>query len=132
MWIRGRGLALRGDVVRATHQDRGQALPRIGPWGVGSTLLWGSGAWGANLGFDHSGAQNRVPETDRATAAYTLWNLAGTYRMKAGAASLLWFARLDNITNQLAYSASSVLTTTAFPKAPLPGRSLKVGLQASF
>lgn len=26
----------------------------------------------------------------------------------------------------------SVLTTTAFPKSPLPGRSLKVGLQASF
>jgi iron complex outermembrane receptor protein len=125
-------LALRGDVVRATNQDSGQALPRIAPWRVGSTLLWGSGPWGANLGFDHSGAQSRVPATDRATAAYTLWNLAGTYRMRADAASLLWFARLDNLTNQLAYSATSVLTTTAFPKAPMPGRSLKVGLQASF
>ena len=125
-------LALRGDLVRATNQDSGQALPRIAPWRIGSTLLWGSGPWGANLGFDHSGAQNRVPVTDRATDAYTLWNLAGTYRMRAGAASLLWFARLDNLTNQLAYSASSVLTTTAFPKAPMPGRSLKVGLQASF
>ena len=125
-------LALRGDVVRATNQDNGQALPRIAPWRVGSTLLWGRGPWGANLGFDHSGAQSRVPATDRATAAYTLWNLAGTYRMRAGAASLLWFARLDNLTNQLAYSASSVLTTTAFPKAPMPGRSLKVGMQASF
>ena len=125
-------LALRGDLVRATNQDSGQALPRIAPWRVGSTLLWGSGAWGANFGFDHSGAQTRVPATDRATDAYTLWNLAGTYRMRAGAASLLWFARLDNLTNQLAYSASSVLTTTAFQKAPMPGRSLKVGLQASF
>ncbi len=125
-------LALRGDVVRATNQDSGQALPRIAPWRIGSTLLWGRGPWGTNLGFDHSGAQQRVPVTDRATAAYTLWNLGGTYRTRAGAASLLWFARLDNITNQLAYSASSVLTTTAFPKAPLPGRSLKVGLQASF
>jgi iron complex outermembrane receptor protein len=125
-------LALRGDVVRATNQDSGQALPRIAPWRVGSTLLWGRGAWGTNFGFDHSGAQTRVPATDRATQAYTLWNLAGTYRMRAGAASLLWFARLDNLTNQLAYSASSVLTTTAFPKAPMPGRSLKVGLQASF
>ncbi len=125
-------LALRGDMVRATNLDNGGALPRIAPWRVGSTLLWGSGPWGANLGFDHSGAQNRVPVSDRATDAYTLWNLAGTYRMRAGAASLLWFTRLDNITNQLAYSASSVLTTTAFPKAPMPGRSLKVGLQASF
>ena len=125
-------LALRGDLVRATNQDSGQALPRIAPWRIGSTLLWGSGPWGANLGFDHSGAQHRVPVTDRATDAYTLWHLAGTYRMRAGAASLLWFARLDNLTNQRAFSASSVLTTTAFPKAPMPGRSLKVGLQASF
>ncbi len=125
-------LALRGDMVRATNLDSGQALPRIAPWRVGSTLLWGNGPWGANLGFDHSGAQHRVPVTDRATSAYTLWNLGGTYRTRAGAASLLWFARLDNITNQLAYSAASVLTTTAFPKAPMPGRSVKLGLQASF
>ncbi len=125
-------LALRGDVVRATNLDSGEALPRIAPWRVGSTLKWSGGPWGANLGFDHSGAQNRVPVTDRATDAYTLWNLAGTYRTRVDGASLLWFARLDNITNQLAYSASSVLTTTAFPKAPMPGRSLKVGLQASF
>jgi iron complex outermembrane receptor protein len=55
------------------------------------------------------------------------------YRAKTGPASVLYYARLDNITNKLAYSATSVLTTTAFPAAPpLPGRSLKVGLQASF
>jgi iron complex outermembrane receptor protein len=53
--------------------------------------------------------------------------------MKTGPASLLLYARLDNITNRLAYSSTSVLTTTAFPNAPpLPGRSLKLGLQASF
>jgi iron complex outermembrane receptor protein len=36
------------------------------------------------------------------------------------------------LTNALAYSATSVLTTTVFPKAPLPGRSLKVGLRLAF
>lgn len=125
-------LALRGDLVRATNQSSGAALPRIAPWRLGASLIWGSGPWGANLGADHAAAQDRVPEGDRATAAYTLWNLAGTYRVNAGPASLLWYARLDNLTDTLAYSASSVLTTTAFPKAPLPGRSLKLGLQASF
>jgi hypothetical protein len=34
---------------------------------------------------------------------------------------MLWYARLDNLSNQLAYSATSILTTTAYPKAPLPG-----------
>ena len=77
-------------------------------------------------------AQTRVPASDRATAAYTLWSASASYRVKTGPATLLWFARWDNITNKLAYSASSVLTTTAFGKAPLPGRSLKLGLQASF
>jgi iron complex outermembrane receptor protein len=52
--------------------------------------------------------------------------------MKAGPASLLWFARLDNMGDALAYSATSMLTQTAPGKAPLPGRSMKVGLQASF
>lgn len=126
-------LNLRADVVRATNLSTGQALPRIAPMRVGATLAWGSGPWGARLGADHSFAQNRVPDMgQRATDAYTLWNAAVTYKMKQGAANLLWYARVDNLTDKLAYSAASVLTTTAFPKAPLPGRSLKVGLQVNF
>ncbi len=126
-------LELRGDLVRATNLSSGQPLPRIAPMRLGATLVWAQGPWGARAGFDYSAAQHRVPLVgQRATEAYTLWNAAVTYRMKAGAANLLWYARLDNITNQLAYSATSILTTTAFPKAPLPGRSFKLGLQASF
>jgi iron complex outermembrane receptor protein len=126
-------LALRGDIVRAVNLNNGQPLPRIAPWRVGASLLWASGPWGANLGFDHHAAQKRVPVASVGeTGAYTLWNAAATYRVKAGPASLLWYARLDNLTDRLAYSAASVLTSTAFPKAPLPGRSLKLGLQASF
>lgn len=124
---------LRADVVNATNVSTGQALPRIAPMRVGATVVWGSGPWGARLGADHALAQNRVPDVgQRATDAYTLWHAAVTYKMKQGGADLLWYARLDNITDKLAYSATSVLTTTAFPKAPLPGRSLKVGLQVNF
>lgn len=126
-------LALRGDIVRATNLTSGRPLPRIAPWRVGASLLWARGPWGASAGFDHNAAQKRVPAAPTGeTGAYTLWNAAATYRVKAGAASLLWYARLDNLTDKLAYSATSVLTSTAFPKAPLPGRSLKVGVQASF
>ena len=125
-------LALRADVVRATNLNNGQPLPRIAPMRLGATLTWARGPWGSSLGFDHAMAQNRVAAGQRATPAYTLWNLVASYRMKAGPTSLLWYAKVDNLTDQLAYSAASVLTTTAFPKAPLPGRSLKVGLQASF
>ncbi len=126
-------LALRADVVIATNLNTGQSLSRISPVRLGATLKYASGPLGANVGFDHSGAQNRIPAGDVAAGAYTLWNAGLNYRVKAGSASLLWYARLDNITNKLAYSATSVLTTTAFPMAPpLPGRSLKIGLQAGF
>lgn len=126
-------LALRADMVKAINLTTGQPLSRIAPMRLGATLKYASGPFGANLGFDYSAQQTSVPVGDQAAAANTRFNAGLNYRMKAGASSLLWFARLDNITNKLAYSATSVLTTTAFPNAPpLPGRSLKLGLQASF
>ena len=99
---------------------------------LGATLTWAQGPWSVRGGFDHSAAQSRVPAGSRATKAYTLWNAMVSYRTRAASAQWLWYARLDNITNELAYSASSILTTTAFPKAPLPGRSLRIGVQATF
>ncbi len=125
-------LALRADLVKATNLNNGQPLPRIAPVRLGATLKYASGPFGANVGFDYSAAQKRVPVGDRETGAYTLWNAGVNYRAKTGAISTLLFARLDNLTNKLAYTATSILTSTAFPNAPLPGRSLKVGLQTTF
>lgn len=125
-------LELRGDIVRATNQATGQPLPRIAPLRAGATLVWAQGAWGAQLGFDHAARQDRVPLGERVTDAYTLWKAALTYRMKAGVSNLLWYARLDNAGNKLAYSATSILTQTAPGKSPLAGRSVKLGVQATF
>lgn len=126
-------LQWRADVVRATDLDSGQPLPRIAPARLGMTLIWGQGNIGARLGFEHALAQRRVPSTGQRQAdAYTLWHAALTYKQKTGPSQLMWYARVDNLTNQLAFSATSVLTTTAFPKSPLPGRSLKLGLQVAF
>jgi len=126
-------LEWRGDLVRATNTDTGQPLPRIAPARVGATLAYGLGPWTARLGFDHYAAQHRVPVVGaRETDAYTLWSAALSYKMKVRRANLTWYARIDNIGNTLAYSATSILTTTVFPAAPLPGRSIKVGLRATF
>ncbi len=125
-------LGLRGDLVRAENADTGEALPRIAPVRLGATLSFKQGPWSARLGFDHSAAQGRVPAGDMATGSFTLWNAGVSMRQALGRASVLWYARVDNLTNQLAYSASSILTSTAFGKAPLPGRSLKVGMRVDF
>jgi iron complex outermembrane receptor protein len=73
-----------------------------------------------------------VPAGELETGGYTLWHAGFTYRMKAGPSNLLWYARLDNAGDKLAYSATSILTQSAPGRVPLAGRSLKVGVQASF
>ena len=126
-------LALRADVVKATNSSTGQPLSRIPPLRLGATLKYASGPFAANVGLDYAAAQKSVPAGDRAAAASTRLNAGVSYRVKSGPLNSLLYARLDNITNALAYSPTSILTSTAFPNAPpLPGRNLKVGLQAGF
>lgn len=125
-------LTLRADLVRADNLSTGQPLPRIAPLRLGAALQWAQGPWGTRLGVDQYAAQDRVPDGQLATAGYTLWHAAMTYRTRAAGSQLLWYARLDNIGDALAYSSTSILTQTAPGRAPLPGRSLKAGLQLTF
>ncbi len=125
-------LALRGDLVRADNLSTGQPLPRIAPLRLGATLVHSEGPRSVRLGVDRLAAQNRVPEGQQPTAGYTLWHAGASYRTRVDRSTLLWYARLDNAGNTLAYSASSILTQSVPGRAPLPGRSLKVGLQVNF
>jgi len=126
-------LELRADVVRAQDLTNYSAMPRIAPMRVGADAVWSRHAWGARFGFMHAAAQNRVPDGDITTAGHTLWNAGLNYHTHSGPTHWLLFAKLDNLTNKLAYSSTSVLTQTLRENAPpLAGRSLKVGAQVSF
>jgi len=125
-------LQWRADRVLADNQSTGEPLPRIAPWRVGANALYRWQDWRAELGFSHAGAQRRVPAGSAATSDYTLWHAGLSYRQRADVGTLHWFARLNNLTNVLAYSASSVLTSTVPGRVPLPGRSLKLGVQWQF
>ncbi len=127
-------LELRADVVRAKDLTHHSDLPRIAPMRLGADVLWSLNAWGARFGFMHATAQNRVPNGSVATAGHTLWHAGVNYHAHvSGPTHWLLFAKLDNITDKLAYSSTSVLTQTMGTNAlPLAGRSLKVGVQVSF
>jgi iron complex outermembrane receptor protein len=127
-------LELRADVVRAKDLTHNSYLPRIAPMRVGADAVWSRDAWGARFGFMHAAAQNRVPESGVTTAGHTLWHAAVNYHAHTyGPTHWLLFAKLDNITNKLAYASTSVLTQTLGTNAPpIAGRSLKVGAQVSF
>ena len=125
-------LALKADSVRAQNLSTHEPLPRISPFRWGASLIHSSGPWSARLGFDWHAAQLRVPVGSVSTEAYTLWHGHLNYKQNVSGTTLNWFARLDNLSNQWAYSATSILTSTAPGKSPLPGRSLKLGVVASF
>ena len=122
----------RADQVQADNLSTGEPLPRIAPWRVGLSGVYRFDAWQARLGFDHAGAQRRVPADSLGTDSYTLWHASLNYRQKLAMGTLNWFARLDNLTNTLAYSPTSILTSTVPGRVPLPGRSLKLGVQWQF
>jgi iron complex outermembrane recepter protein len=130
-------LELRADMVRAQDLTHNTPLPRIAPMRLGGDAVWTRSAWGARLGFQHAAAQNRTPDNGASpgvtTAANTLWHAGLNYHTHNGLTHWLLFAKLDNITNKLAYSSTAVLTQTMGNNAPpLAGRSLKVGAQVSF
>ena len=125
-------LGLRADVVKAENTSTGQPLPRIAPARLGASLAWAQGPWNAKLDAKHVMAQNDVPAGELSVGAYNLVNASIGYHQALQSANLLWFAKLDNLGDTLAYSASSILTQTAPGKAPLPGRSLTLGVQVKF
>ena len=133
LWARdGWTLGLDGklDYTRATNLDTGEALPRVAPLRTLMGLNVGSGPWGARLEVESAARQNRVPSTDVATEGYTIVNASLSRHFAVGSTDALWFLKLGNLGDKLAYSASTVQTVRDL--SPLPGRSIKTGVRVSF
>ena len=57
-------------------------------------------------------------------------NLSLTRRFDIGASDGLWFVKVGNVGDRLAYSAATMQTVREL--SPLPGRSVKTGIRLSF
>jgi len=118
--------------VEATNTATSEPLPRIAPQRVGLDGTVTQKFLKLSLGADRSAAQNRVAANQPITSGYTLWTAGLSYDQKTTEGRALWFAKLRNAGNALAYPATSILTQTAPGRVPLPGRSLQLGVQVSF
>ena len=118
------------DMTRGTNLSTGEALPRIAPWRLKLGLDAARGPWTVRIEADHAARQNRVPDTDRATASYTLVNLSLSQRISVNQADAIWFVKLTNLGNERAYSASTIQTIRGL--SPLPGRAVELGLRVTF
>ncbi|AOY92023.1 TonB-dependent receptor [Cupriavidus sp. USMAA2-4] len=126
----GDSLDLEGrvDLVRGKNRDTGEPLPRLAPLRLGGALIYGAGPWNARVDVTYAARQTRVPANDTPTEAYTLLGLALSYKFKLAGTQTLVYLRGDNLTNQDARNATSLLRDIA----PLAGRSVKVGLRTTF
>ena len=125
-------LELNADFTHATDLTHAEPLPRIAPLRLRGALQWSSGPWGARLDIDHAARQSRVPADDvlGETTSNTRANLSLSYRTTTPAGNALFFLRITNLTDRLAYNASSIDTIRNL--APLPGRGFKAGVQLAF
>lgn len=120
-------LRLMADTVRGELRDGGN-LPRIAPgrWGIG--YGWSRGAWRASASALRHRGQDRVAAFETATPGHTLVDADLAWSFMAGDTELELFAQGRNLTDREARVHTSFLKD----QAPLPGRSLGVGLRAFF
>lgn len=131
-WTPGAKLALTGqlDGVRGTNRATDEALPRLAPLRASIGVDASRGPWSGRFEWRLAARQDRVPATDTATAGYGIVKLSLARQFRFQNLDALWYLKLDNLGNKLAYSATTVATMRDL--APLAGRSLATGLQIRF
>jgi iron complex outermembrane recepter protein len=116
-----------GDWVRA-KLDNGGNLPRISPARLGSNLEYNRGQWHADIDLTHSFKQDRIGTLESTTAAHTLLNIGLGYGLVLGRMDIDLSLRATNLLDEDMRRHTSFLKD----RAPLPGRSVTVGLRLGF
>lgn len=126
------------DMVRGERRDTGEPLPRLAPWRSTLAIVASQGDWHGSLRWRHAARQDRVAADDRPTPSYDIIgmsldrrvDLARWFGASMAGTSAWLYLRLDNLTDERAYNASSISTVRWL--SPLPGRSVSAGARVSF
>ncbi len=118
------------DLVRGDNLDSGEPLPRLAPLRVRAGLEFQLDGLNAAVTLRHAARQDRVPAVDRATAGHTQLDLSASGPLALLSQGALWFVKLNNATDELAFNAATIETLRGL--APLPGRALSAGVQLRF
>lgn len=120
---------LQFDSVKGERRDGGGNLPRISPQRVVASLDYSRSAWSVRPELVVT-ADSRGAVGDPVTAGYQLLNVRVAKKFDAGQWAGEVFANLDNLTDELAFSASTINTVRGF--SPLQGRSALAGVKLLF
>ena len=118
------------DLVRGSNSATGQPLPRLAPLRLQLGLEAAQGAWRAGVMAKVVARQARVPVNDVPTDGATLVDLWASWQQRLGPTDALWYLKLSNLGNALAYNASAL--RTARELSPAGARALAAGVRLSF
>jgi len=120
--------AVFGDYVRGKLSGGGGDLPRIpaARLGVRGDVSWGR--WSGGAEYYHVFRQNDIADYESATPGYDMVNAVVAYSMPVGRADMQIYLRGANLLDKRAYNHASFIARAA----PLPGRSVMLGVRASF
>lgn len=122
-------LSWKADYVRGENRTTGGSLPRIAPLRLDGSLIYTEGRYSSQLDVRYAASQNRYDDSLGATPSYTMVGMGASYKtVIQGFKTAYWFVRVDNLTNEVARNASSVMRDVAM----VGSRSLRAGLRASF
>ena len=106
----------------------GRNLPRITPLRFGSDLDYSRGSWYAGINLMRVQQQADTAPLEAATEGYTILNGHLGYNLAWGPVRYTFFLRGINLLNEEARRHTSFLKD----RAPLPGRSAMIGVNANF
>ena len=118
------------DAVRGENTQTGEPLPRLAPLRAMLGLEARQGDWSGSLEWRGAARQTRVAQFDTATPGYGSVRLSVARQLHWDKLDALWYLKLDNLGNKLAYNATAVPTIRDL--SPQPGRSVSTGLQLRF
>ncbi|GGD64045.1 TonB-dependent receptor [Lacimicrobium alkaliphilum] len=120
-------LVVQGDYIRARLKQGGD-LPRTPPLRLGANLKYEQDQISADIGLTRYFKQDRIAELETETAGYTLLDASVTYHLPLNGNELAFYLKGSNLTDEEARVHTSFLKDIA----PLPGRSLAVGVRGYF
>jgi iron complex outermembrane receptor protein len=121
-------LELRADYVQAHDETEDRPLPRIPPLRYGAALGYQTAGFAARVELLRVDDQTRSAGFETGTEGYTLLNASLTYTLTRGPVSYDFYLRGTNLTDEEARDHTSFLKEVL----PLAGRSVTVGMRASF
>ena len=125
-------LSAYGDMLRGKNKSESVNLPRIPAARLGFGFEIQQEKFDFGMKLTRSFKQDKVAvhddHSEDTTAAYSLLNAFASYDLNFGDSVGELFVKGYNLTDELAYNHSSVLKQYA----PLPGRSVEIGLKFDF